>query len=244
MAQRKPPSITANQALAEWTKAHPDQRLEEVEEMSLQFQAPPIKTMTERLAQLASCKKLSISTNNIEEIGFLPPRVEILAIGRNMLKRLDKIDKAAATLQQLWMSYNNVKSFAPLVACKRLRVLYAGHNNIDKLSEIDRLAQLPNLEDIVLIGNPVHLDLNKKGTYRTEILKRLKKLQVLDGMALTELRRDDEGTTQGQTGGTATAGSAAGTAGTAGTASASGNASAGSQRSGSPRAESVQSNGA
>jgi Leucine-rich repeat (LRR) protein len=64
------------------------------------------------------------------------------------------------------MSYNNVKSFAPLVACKRLRVLYAAYNNIDKLSEIERLGQLPNLVDTVLIGTPIMLDLNKKKTYR------------------------------------------------------------------------------
>jgi hypothetical protein len=164
-----------------------------------------------------------------------------------MLKRLDKIDKASATLQQVWMSYNNVKSFAPLVACKRLRVLYAAHNLIDKLSEIDRLGQLPNLEDIVLIGNPLYIDLNKKGTYRTEILKRLKKLQVLDGFALTELRHDDDGATA-PAAGTATAGSTGGGAGTgtatAGGASTSGNASAGSERSGSPRVESSQSGAA
>jgi dynein light chain 1 len=214
MAAKKVLSITANQALADWTKAHPDHRLEEVEEISLQFQAPPIKTMTERLAQLANCKKLSISTNNIEEIGFLPPRVEILAIGRNMLKRLDKIDRAAATLQQLWMSYNNVKSFAPLAACKRLRVLYAAYNNIDKLSEIDRLGQLPNLEDVVLIGNPIMLDLTKKGTYRAEMIKRLKKLQVLDGVS--GINRDDDagaavpGTTSSAAAGTATAGNVSG----------------------------------
>jgi dynein light chain 1 len=229
MAQKKSPSITANQALAEWTKAHPDQRLEEIEEISLQFQAPPIKTMTERLAQLANCKKLSISTNNIEEIGFLPPRVEILAIGRNMLKRLDKVDRAAATLQQLWMSYNNVKSFAPLVACKRLRVLYAAYNNIDKLSEIERLGQLPNLEDIVLIGNPIMLDLTKKGSYRQEMLKRLNKLQVLDGNS--ELHRDEDGG-----GATAAGGGASGATGTA----SQGNASGGGSRGESPRGDSGQ----
>ena len=188
-------------------KQRPDQRLEEVEEMSLQFQAPPIKTMSDRLAQLANCKKLSISTNNIEEIGFLPPCIEILAIGRNLLKKIDKIEKAAATLQQLWMSYNNVKSFGALVACKRLRVLYAAHNLIDKISEIDRLGQLPNLEDIVLIGNPLYIDLNKKGTYKNEMTKRLKKLQVLDGLALAGMSEEPQGgaTTVNVTG-TATAG--------------------------------------
>lgn len=230
---KKAPSMNANQALAEWIKAHPDQRPEEAEEVSLQFMHPPIKVMSERLAQLANCKKLSVSTNNIEEIGFLPPRVEILAIGRNMLKRLDKIDRAAATLQQLWMSYNNVKSFAPLVACKRLRVLYAAHNNIDKLSEIDKLSQLPNLEDIVLIGNPLYENLQAKKTYRQEITKRLKKLTVLDGENLAELavQQNEDGA------GTATGGDTQKTTGNT-TATASG---AGS-RSVSPRPDTSNSN--
>ncbi|OHS95549.1 dynein light chain [Tritrichomonas foetus] len=227
MPGKKVPTMTANQALQAWAQAHPDQRLEEVEEIYLQFQTPPIKVMSDKLAQLANCKKLSISTNNIEEISFLPPRIEILAIGRNMLKRLDKIDRAAATLQQLWMSYNNVKTFAPLIACKRLRVLYAAHNNIDKLSEIDRLGQLPNLEDIVLIGNPIYNDLQKKGTYENEIIKRLKKLQVLDGKALTGLSNGDDDKGQG---GGATTGNATGNA-----TAQSGNASENPSRSQSPQ---------
>ena len=228
---KKTPSMNANQAIAEWAKAHPDQRLDEVEDMSLQFMHPPIKVMSDRLAQLANCKKLSLSTNNIEDIGFLPPRIEILAIGRNMLKKLDKIDKAAATLQQLWMSYNNVKSFAPLAACKRLRVLYAAHNNVDKLSEIDKLSQLPNLEDIVLVGNPLYESLHAKKTYRQEIVKRLKKLTVLDGENLAEL------SVQGDEGTSAPAGDASQKTGNT-TGAASGNGS----RSVSPRPDSTSSN--
>lgn len=192
MDRKKVATITATQALQNWQTDHPDQRLEEVEEVGLQFSHPPIKVMSDKLAQLANCKKLMISTNNIEEIGFLPPRIELLSIGRNMLKKLDKIDRAAATLQQLWMSYNDVKTIGPLVQCKRLRVLYCAFNKLDKVAELDRLSQLQNLEDLVLVGNPLVETISKNKNYRLEVCKRCKKLSVLDGVQVTDADRGDE----------------------------------------------------
>ena len=199
MDRKKPVTITATQALQVWQAAHPDQRLEDIEELGLQFSHPPIKVMTDKLAQAANCKKLMISTNNIEEIGFLPPRIELLSIGRNMLRKLDKIDRAAATLQQLWMSYNEVKTLSPLVQCKRLRVLYCAYNKLDKVAELDRLSQLQNLEDLVLVGNPLVETLQKMKNYRQEVCKKCKKLAILDGVQVTDNDRgEDIGKTTGE----------------------------------------------
>lgn len=224
MSKKGGAAYTANQALQAWAAAHPDEKLEEIEELGLQATHPPIKVMSDKLAQLANCKKLMISTNNIEDIGFLPPRIEILSIGRNMLRKLDKIDRAAATLQQLWMSYNDVKTLGPLVQCKRLRVLYCAHNKLDKLTELDRLAQLQNLEDLVLVGNPIVDTISKTKDYRVEVCKKCKKLTVLDGVQVTDHDRGEDGP------------KAAGTA-TDGT---SGNQSEGGSRAQSPRPDSAK----
>jgi len=124
-----------------------------------------------------------------------------------MLKRIGKIDRAAATPQQVSMSYNNVKSLAPLAARKRPRALCAAYNNIDKLREIDRLRQLPNPEDIAPIGNPNMIDLTQEGTYRNEMVERLKKLQVLDGAS--GINRDADAGGRGG-GASAAAGNASG----------------------------------
>ena len=232
MSKKGGNAYTANQALQAWAAAHPDEKLEEVEELGLQATHPPIKVMSDKLAQLANCKKLMISTNNIEDIGFLPPRIEILSIGRNMLRKLDKIDRAAATLQQLWMSYNEVKTLGPLVQCKRLRVLYCSYNKLDKLTELDRLAQLQNLEDLVLVGNPIVETISKTKDYRIEVCKKCKKLTVLDGIQVTDRDRGEEGAK-------ATGDQSSKATGSA-TAGASGTASEGGSRAQSPRPDSAK----
>lgn len=191
MAQKKPPQYTATQALAEWQKNHPDEPIEDVVEVGLQFNHPPITVMSDKLAQLAACKKLMISTNNIQEIKFLPPRIEVLSIGRNLLTKLTGIEKAAATLTQLWMSYNSVKDLRPIAACKRLTVLYLAHNKVEKQTELDHIQQLPDLSDLLLTGNPVVETISKNRNYRAEMCRRCKKLQILDGAPTTDADRGD-----------------------------------------------------
>lgn len=213
MSKKNANAYSATQALQAWQAAHPDTPADQVEEIGLQCSHPPIKLMSDRLAQLTNCTKLLISTNNIEEIGFLPPKVQILSIGRNMLKKLDKIDRVAATLEQLWMSYNEVKTLGPLAQCKKLRVLYCSHNKLEKLTELDRLSQLPALEDLLLVGNPLIEAISRGKDYRAEVVKRCKNLQVLDGLMVTDRDRGEEttksATSAGATGGGSSAGSGA-----------------------------------
>ena len=36
------------------------------------------------------------------------PNLEILSLGRNLLKRFDALDGVSATLRELWVSYNQI----------------------------------------------------------------------------------------------------------------------------------------
>ena len=162
-----------------------DKRMEDLEEIHLQFHHPPITTMTDRLQQLTSCKKLYLSTNNISDIGPLPQRIEILSIGRNSLTSLKKIDRAASTLTELWASYNNIKDITPLAQCKKLRVVYLGYNKLSVTTSVDPLAQLPALEDLLLLGNECVAKIqDKTKNYRMEMVRKCKKLTILDGKAV------------------------------------------------------------
>ncbi len=44
-----------------------------------------------------------------------------------------------------------------------LRVLYASNNSISSWEEIDRLAGLEHLQDVLFVGNPLHARYHAKG---------------------------------------------------------------------------------
>lgn len=45
---------------------------------------------------------------------------------------------------------------AGIEKCSQLHVLYASNNRIKEWSEVDRLSALPELEDLLLVGNPLY----------------------------------------------------------------------------------------
>ena len=73
----------------------------------------------------------------------------------------------------------------------KLEKLYIGNNLISKIDELNNLANLPELRDVVFNGNPFTLEnptlWNSKPQDRNptelypEILKRLPNVQIIDG---------------------------------------------------------------
>ena len=61
-----------------------------------------------RRQALLTRRHLSLSTNNIDKIAALSglDNLEILSLGRNQLKKIENVEPVAATLKQLWISYN------------------------------------------------------------------------------------------------------------------------------------------
>ena len=189
-------------------------------------------------------RHLALSTNLIEKISSLSgmDNLRILSLGRNMIKKIENLDGVADTLEELWISYNQVaalvseaaatappSSSATLIACGtpecvspltltltlsqfpgnspalrpapsskslgvfeptcknpnhhnhvqngieklgNLRVLLMSNNKIASWAEIDRLAGLGKLEDLLLIGNPLYIDYkdnNALSDYRIEV---------------------------------------------------------------------------
>ena len=82
-----------------------------------------------------------------------------------------------------------------------LRVLYASNNSISSWEEIDRLAGLEHLQDVLFVGNPLHARYHAKGvgaaangpaTYIREMRRRLVHLKKLDGKLLDDGNIDDD----------------------------------------------------
>ena len=155
---------------------------------------PPITKIDPSFGQRigSACLKLSLSTNNIDRISGPGLQglhnLRILSVGRNCIKRLDGIEAIGTSLEQLWVSYNSLEKLVGLDACPHLRVLYASNNRIKDWSEIDLLAKLEHLEDLLLVGNPI-CGQNPSQGYREKVIQRLPKLKKLDGVLITEEER-------------------------------------------------------
>lgn len=130
----------------------------------------PCKSQVELRMISTNCRHLALSTNNIEKISSLTgmENLRILSLGRNCIKKVENLDGIADTLEELWLSYNLIEKLAGVEKLSNIRVLYLGNNRIRDWAEVERLASLEKLEDLLLKGCPISEDANA-GNYRVEV---------------------------------------------------------------------------
>ena len=159
--------------------------------MKLYAQMPPITKMDASLATLSNCERLALSTNAIDRIGSLAgmSKLKILSLGRNVIKKIEKLEDVAGTLEELWISYNNITVLDGLGSCQNLTNLYLSNNQIKNWAELDKLKANPNLRDLLLVGNPIY-DEFEYAQCRIEVLKRLPDLAKIDGDMVKPGERD------------------------------------------------------
>lgn len=116
-------------------------------------------------------------------------RLKILSLGRNALKKIEHLDANAATLEELWVSYNQISTLDGLSSCTNLTTLYISNNQIKQWTELDKLASLPNLRDVLFVGNPIYDDMPKEQA-RIEVLKRLPNVAKIDGDMVKPMERE------------------------------------------------------
>lgn len=165
--------------------------VESLTHLKLYYMNPPIVEMDpEPLAELPNCEQLSLSTNLIDRIQPLQMgRLRVLSLARNNLTRLDNLESVSATLEQLWVSYNNINSLSGLDRCKQLKVITLMNNKIKKWEELQKLESLPLLAELALKGNPIQLEAKDECTYAKGVLNQLPLLKKLDGISATKWRQ-------------------------------------------------------
>ncbi len=84
------------------------------------------------------------------------------------------------TLEELWLSYNQIEKLNGIEPCKKLRVLYASNNKIKEWSGIACLKDT-NVEDVLLQGNPLEEKCSADGSWLPEITAKFSKVKRLDG---------------------------------------------------------------
>ncbi|XP_048392951.1 dynein axonemal light chain 1 [Stegostoma tigrinum] len=176
-------ATTIKEALAKWEERSGEKAAEAVE-VKLYGQVPPIEKMDASLSTLSNCEKLSLSTNCIEKIANLNglKKLTILSLGRNNIKNLNGLEAVGETLEELWISYNLIEKLKGIHAMRKLQVLYMSNNLVKDWAEFSKLADLPNLVDLVFVGNPIEEKYSAEGIWVEEATKRLTRLKKLDGV--------------------------------------------------------------
>ena len=153
-------------------------------------------------------RRLALSSNTIERIGYMNGlrHLKILSLSRNNIKNLTGLEVLGSTLEQLWISYNQIEKFKGVNTLKRLRVFYFAYNQIKDWAEISKLNDLNLLEEVNAYGNPIHerivgenfppeasqpvTALEKE--YRREFRNRVVHLKKLDGRVFLDRDDDDD----------------------------------------------------
>uniref|UniRef100_A0A452GXU9 Dynein axonemal light chain 1 n=1 Tax=Gopherus agassizii TaxID=38772 RepID=A0A452GXU9_9SAUR len=173
------------------------QKASEAKEVKLYAQIPPVEKMDASLSTLGNCEKLSLSTNCIEKIANLNglKNLRILSLGRNNIKNLNGLEAVGDTLEELWISYNLIEKLKGIHVMKKLKILYMSNNLVKDWAEFVRLADLPLLEDLVFVGNPLEekYSADQQSNWVEEATKRVPRLKKLDGVPVIKQEEGEEG---------------------------------------------------
>ena len=128
-------------AIDAWREKNNNEDPTLAKKVSLICQLPSIKKMEPTLNVLTACEHLSLSSNAIDRLIPLTglKALKVLSLGRNQLKKIEKLEDNAATLEELWLSYNSIDKLEGLTGMKKLRVLYLSNNQIKTFDELLKL---------------------------------------------------------------------------------------------------------
>ena len=184
--------MTIKEALAKFEEKN-GVKASEATSVELYGQTPPLEKMDASLSTLTCCTKLSLSTNTIEKIANLNglKNLKILSLSRNNIKSLTGLEAVGDTLEELWISYNCIEKLKGIGVLKKLKVLYMSNNSVKDLNEFQKLSELPHLEELVFVGNPLEEKYMADGEWQPLAAKTLKKLKKLDGVTVIREESDE-----------------------------------------------------
>ncbi|XP_014474600.1 PREDICTED: dynein light chain 1, axonemal-like isoform X1 [Dinoponera quadriceps] len=183
-------ATTCKEAIQRWEEKTGLVASEQIE-IILSFQWPPIEKMDNSLAVLTNVEKLSLSTNMIEKISGIGTLkyLKILSLSRNNIKTFSGIEAIGDHLEELWISYNLIEKIKGVSALKALKVLYMGNNLVKDWAELNRLQEIPNLQELLFINNPICETMDAE-SWRLQVVRRLPGLKKLDAIPIVHTTYD------------------------------------------------------
>ncbi|XP_043273655.1 dynein axonemal light chain 1-like [Venturia canescens] len=130
-------------------------------------------------------RKLSLSTNMIEKINGIDSlrNLKILSLGRNSIKTFSGLEAVGDHLEELWISYNLIDKIKGVNVLKALKVLYMSHNLVKDWAEFNRLQEIPNLQELMFLHNPICENMDTEA-WRAQVIRRLPALKKLDAITI------------------------------------------------------------
>ena len=141
------------------------------------------------LAGLVRLKQLYLHDNNIQRLnGFHNlPALRELSLNNNRIKYLDaKAFLELTSLKAIYLEENGLKSLSHIDTLKCVQRLHIGCNRLTETADLDRLAELPELTELVANNNPIA----RKQAYKSLILKNCPHLVLLDSKEITPEERE------------------------------------------------------
>ncbi|XP_058799905.1 serine/threonine-protein phosphatase 2A 56 kDa regulatory subunit gamma isoform isoform X1 [Phymastichus coffea] len=175
-------ATTCKEAITRWEE-RTGKKASEEKEIILSFQWPPIQKMDNSLSSLMKVEKLLLSTNMIEKVIGINSlkHLKILSLSRNYIKSFSGLEAIGDHLEELWISYNLIEKIKGVAALKALKILYMSNNMVKDWAEFNRLQEIPKLEDLLFVGNPLCENMDPE-VYRAQVIKKLPNLQKLDSV--------------------------------------------------------------
>ena len=98
--------------------------------------------MDENLNVFENCQRLSLSSNQIDRFIALPKlrNLKVLSLGRNNIKRIISLEEIGQTLEELWLSYNQIEKLDGLQPCIKLHTFYLSNNKVSNWGEISKVS--------------------------------------------------------------------------------------------------------
>ena len=110
-------------------------------------------------------------------------KLKVLSLGRNCIKTFSGLEAIGDHLEELWISYNQIEKIKGVNVLKALKVLYMGNNLVKEWSEFNRLQEIPNLQDLLFINNPICENMDTE-SWRIQVTRRLPALKKLDSIPI------------------------------------------------------------
>ena len=150
-----------------------------------------INKLDATLASLKKCERLALSTNQIDRMAPFTgmEKLRLLSLSRNALKKIERLEDVSETLEELWLSYNQISTLDGLGACQKLQVLYLGNNKVIDWGELDKLAGLGSLREVLFTGNPIYDGMDKAAA-KLQVLKRVPQVAKIDNDMVSPGERD------------------------------------------------------
>ena len=94
----------------------------------------------------------------------------------------------AGTLEQLWLSYNQIERLDNLAPLQKLHTLFISNNRIKSWDEVAKCSQLSDIKHILLLGNAIYADRTKQECW-PDVVKRIPQIEIVDGAIVTAALR-------------------------------------------------------